>query len=463
MDDPNRIYFAHVNQITTSGTHHFPRTLHSPLQYLFRLCTSTLFAGINHVTSKNGTDPTLECAHYYNAEVNALVASYPPVWQIASIVQGDDEATQAYNAIVNDPNFPNLPPKGTPQGDFTGVNYTDADPDCWWSWSRCDTPKHANLPADTTTCPEPDTWGLSLDDGPNCTHNALYDYLQENDYTASLFFIGSNVIDWPFQAQRGLHDGHDIGVHTWSHRYSTALTNEQFFAELWYTRKIIKEIVGVTPTTWRAPFGDVDDRIRFIAHAMGLTTVLWDHDTFDWQIENAGNPNGLPTASVLQNYDSIYSAAAQGQFSTHGAIVLTHEINGATMDLVMSELPTIAKNFKHVVPVTTCQNISHPYVEQSFTFPTFAQWLNGNTKMSNSSSISNSTTSTSSASMTTSSSASMGSSTMTRQSTSSRIPSAINAANAAVTAKKTDTSGAVKRSAGTVTALTVLAVAFLIC
>ena len=35
--------------------------------------------------------------------------------------------------------------------------------------------------------------------------------------------------------------------------------------------------MGITPTTWRAPYGDVDDRIRFIAHALGLTTVLWDH------------------------------------------------------------------------------------------------------------------------------------------------------------------------------------------
>jgi hypothetical protein len=39
---------------------------------------------------------------------------------------------------------------------------------------------------------------------------ALYDYLQENDYTATMYFIGSNVIDWPFQAQRGVEDGHEV-------------------------------------------------------------------------------------------------------------------------------------------------------------------------------------------------------------------------------------------------------------
>jgi peptidoglycan/xylan/chitin deacetylase (PgdA/CDA1 family) len=120
---------------------------------------------------------------------------------------------------------------------------------------------------------------LTYDDGPNCTHNAFYDFLEENQWQATLFYIGSNVLDWPLQAMRGIHDGHEIGVHTWSHRYSTALTNEQFFAELWYSRKAIKQVLGVTPLTWRAPFGDVDDRIRFIAMKMNLTTVLWDQDS----------------------------------------------------------------------------------------------------------------------------------------------------------------------------------------
>lgn len=109
---------------------------------------------------------------------------------------GDTEATAAYNAIISDPNMPQIAPKGTPQGDFSGVQYNASDPDCWWSWSHCDKPKHAGIPADTTTCPEPHTWGLTFDDGPNCTHNAFYDYLEQNQWTATLFYIGSNVLDW---------------------------------------------------------------------------------------------------------------------------------------------------------------------------------------------------------------------------------------------------------------------------
>jgi peptidoglycan/xylan/chitin deacetylase (PgdA/CDA1 family) len=59
----------------------------------------------------------------------------------------------------------------------------------------------------------------------------------------------------------------------------TALSNEQVFAELYYTQRIIKDVVGVTPKCWRPPFGDVDNRVRMIAESLGLTTVLWSEDS----------------------------------------------------------------------------------------------------------------------------------------------------------------------------------------
>merc|ERR1712000_605049 len=161
---------------------------------------------------------------------------------------------------------------------------------------------------------------------------------------------------------------------------STGLTNEQFFAEMWYTRKAIKEVIGVTATAWRAPFGDVDDRIRFIATKMGLSLQLWDEDTDDWKVVGENNPGGLPTASVLNNYQHIHQHAQSGQYGTHGAIVLTHEINGHTMEIAVEELPSVAANFKHIVPVATCLNITHPYIETNHTFPTFAQFVAGNNK-----------------------------------------------------------------------------------
>jgi peptidoglycan/xylan/chitin deacetylase (PgdA/CDA1 family) len=55
----------------------------------------------------------------------------------------------------------------------------------------------------------------------------------------------------------------------------TTLTTEQIVAELGWTREIIRTITGITPTTMRAPFGDIDNRVRAIALAMGLNAIQW--------------------------------------------------------------------------------------------------------------------------------------------------------------------------------------------
>jgi peptidoglycan/xylan/chitin deacetylase (PgdA/CDA1 family) len=52
--------------------------------------------------------------------------------------------------------------------------------------------------------------GYAFDDGPNCTHNIFYNYLSSQQQKATLFYIGSSVLDWPLEAQRGLADGHEI-------------------------------------------------------------------------------------------------------------------------------------------------------------------------------------------------------------------------------------------------------------
>lgn len=45
-------------------------------------------------------------------------------------------------------------------------------------------------------------------------------------------------------------------------------------AELGWTKKAIKDVVGVTPNTMRPPYGDIDDRVRAICKLMGLTPVV---------------------------------------------------------------------------------------------------------------------------------------------------------------------------------------------
>ncbi|GAA6045281.1 hypothetical protein NBRC10513_007663 [Rhodotorula toruloides] len=217
---------------------------------------------------------------------------------------------------------------------------------------------------------------FTLDDGPNCSHNAFYDFLDEQKQKATLFYIGSNVLDWPLEAQRGLADGHEICAHTWSHRYMTSLTNEQVFAEFYYSKKAIKDVLGVTVQCWRPPYSDVDDRVRYIANSLGMQTQIWRDNTFDYEIAT------LPRSQIEANYADIIKAGQNGTFANNGTIVLTHEFNNDTMSLMMENYPKIKAAFKNIVPVGVAYNNTQPYVEKEYTYPNFSQYVAGTLSVS---------------------------------------------------------------------------------
>ncbi|BGO99613.1 Chitin deacetylase [Rhodotorula toruloides] len=324
-------------------------------------------------------DANAECTYYSYPPVNAIISSYPVIWKTADLsaagISADDKALfRALNATI-----PQIQPRGDRAGNFQGVVYDgNTDPDCWWTYTRCTTPKIASLQDDVTKCDEPNTWGLTLDDGPNCSHNAYFDYLNSINQKATLFYVGSNVLDWPLEAQRGLADGHEICSHTWSHPYMTSLTNEQAFAELYFSKKAIKEVLGITVRCWRPPYGDVDDRIRFIAEALDMRTIIWNADTDDYNWITQGLP------AIRKNYQSILNNQSAGAYDDSGAIVLTHEIDAGTMQLNQEFLPQIMKQFTGgVLPVAVCMNNTEPYVEQgSYVYPNYAQWASGTRSVS---------------------------------------------------------------------------------
>ncbi|KAJ3527959.1 hypothetical protein NMY22_g9595 [Coprinellus aureogranulatus] len=154
---------------------------------------------------------------------------------------------------------------------------------------------------------------------------------------------------------------HQIAVHTWSHTPLTTQTNDEIIAELGWSKKIIKDVLGVTPNMMRPPFGDIDDRVRAISHAMGLTPVIWTRnsptstfDTDDFNIHNGVTP----VQKVLQNWQNILSSAST---LNHGFIVLEHDLFQESVEVATGYIlpDALAHNppFK-IRPVVEC--LGHP-------------------------------------------------------------------------------------------------------
>jgi len=188
---------------------------------------------------------------------------------------------------------------------------------------------------DIVACPNKFDWGVSFDDGPSPYTPNLLAKLKENDLRATFFVVGSRVVERPGMLIEEYMSGHEISIHTWSHPSLTTLTNAQIVAELGWTRKAIRTVLGVTPTTMRPPRGDIDDRVRAISLAMGLVPILWSStpdggkfDSNDWRV--AG---GLMTG--LQAFSLFEDILRNGTTLSTGFISLQHDLFEITVDLAI--------------------------------------------------------------------------------------------------------------------------------
>lgn len=290
-----------------------------------------------------------------------LVSNYPALDQIPPT---DSVQVKQWMSQIDFSKVPNYNvTDGTCAGSPSAIN----DGRCWWTCGGC------TRATDITQCPDKNTWGLSYDDGPSPYTPLLLDYLDSKNTTTTFFLVGSRVISRPEMVQSEYMAGHQLSVHTWSHPYLTKLTNEQIVAELGWTKKVIKDVTGVTPNTFRPPYGDIDDRVRAIAAQMGLTPIIWtsitvggvttNFDTTDWNI-----PGGTATgASALSKFDAILNTYAPQLNS--GFIVLEHDLYQQTVDLAVGYvLPGALAGGKYKLKsIIQCLNLplSEAYIETS--------------------------------------------------------------------------------------------------
>ncbi|GAA6000795.1 hypothetical protein JCM10207_004664 [Rhodosporidiobolus poonsookiae] len=189
------------------------------------------------------------------------------------------------------------------------------------------------------------TYGISFDDGPLAASPTLYTFLQQNNQTASHFFIGSNIISNLAIFQQAVASGGHLAVHTWSHPYMTTLTDEQVLGELGWTAQAIYDQTGFVPKFWRPPYGDADNRVRAIAkEVFGMTLVGWDADSNDWCLDDAGADTcGTEGPSSLDTLEAELTAWINGTQSP-GKLGLEHELTTFSVQGFMNTFPLIASS-----------------------------------------------------------------------------------------------------------------------
>ncbi|KOG37223.1 xylanase deacetylase [Streptomyces resistomycificus] len=149
--------------------------------------------------------------------------------------------------------------------------------------------------------------GLTFDDGPSSSTPALLNALTQNGLRATMFNQGQYAAANPSRVQAQVNAGMWVGNHSYTHPHLTQLGQSQIDSEISRTQQAIAAAGGGTPKLFRPPYGETNSTVKAVTARYGLTEIIWDVDSQDW--------NGAGADAIVQ---------AAGRLG-NGQIILMHD------------------------------------------------------------------------------------------------------------------------------------------
>ena len=159
---------------------------------------------------------------------------------------------------------------------------------------------------------------LTFDDGPSGRFTRrLLDGLAERDVKATFFLCGYRLEAYPEEGARIFREGHEIGIHGYSHKNMGEMSRRDIDREILETRALLPE--GCKPVWLRPPGGCCSDGVRQVAACKNLGILIWSLDPRDWDTGNS--------AMICH---TVVAGARDGD------VVLLHDLSDASVDAALA-------------------------------------------------------------------------------------------------------------------------------
>ena len=163
---------------------------------------------------------------------------------------------------------------------------------------------------------------------------ALIDILNTYGVHATFFLVGDWVDQYPDAVAALAEAGEEVMNHSNKHKHMPQLSREDILSDIRSCNTKIEEITGVTPSLFRAPYGEYDDKLVAAVTSLGMQTIQWDVDSLDWK--------DLSAADITQR---VLSRVAPG------SIVLFHNAAKHTPEALPGIIEALLADGYTIVPV----------------------------------------------------------------------------------------------------------------
>jgi peptidoglycan/xylan/chitin deacetylase (PgdA/CDA1 family) len=173
-----------------------------------------------------------------------------------------------------------------------------------------------------------DTVALTFDDGPDAASTPEFlRTLAELGVPATFFVLGSMAAKAPDLLCRIHEEGHEVGVHGWTHRNHLLLSPGRIYRELVMASDLVTATCGIRPRWFRPPYGVLSGGSCTAAARLGLRPLLWSAWGRDWEARATPDSvlarlrqGGLRGGATLLLHDSDCTSAPQAWRSALGAL-----------------------------------------------------------------------------------------------------------------------------------------------
>lgn len=185
-------------------------------------------------------------------------------------------------------------------------------------------------------------------DTDNLETQKLIEILRRYHVKSTFFVVGAWVGKYPESLQALTAAGHEIGNHSNTHPHMTGRSRADMAAQMADCSRRIETAAGVRPKFFRAPYGDTGPEVVAAAQSLGMVSVEWSVDSFDWR--------NLPPGQIARR---VIDQARPG------AIVLLHCGAKNTATALPEILETLQAEGYQIVPVSLLLYQDHFIVTES--------------------------------------------------------------------------------------------------
>ena len=190
---------------------------------------------------------------------------------------------------------------------------------------------------------------LTFDDGPSIYTDEILDILAEYDVKATFFVCGKPDAKYTDMYKRIVDEGHTLGMHSYSHKYSDIYSSVDAFSDdLKKLRHFLYDTTDTLPKFYRFPGGSSNKVTKADIH--DLIDVLKDEGItfYDWNV-SAGDDRAGATK------DTIYNNIVGNVPKFKHCIVLMHD--AADKKSTVEALPEVIEAIQAmddtvIVPIT---------------------------------------------------------------------------------------------------------------